>query len=165
MFMLKGVYNLCLLVDNKLNLPRVRSPQLRRMQSPTCSPRKTQEKLQQQHHQPTQSISSATDGGGFSTDDDGEQINIEKLKTIRKMAAQRAQQQQQQQLENNNLNCTDRLIEHVTESSAVTIQKMWRGYHTRKKTKDIAEKLHKQRTHEYIEYVYIIEGYIQVYNF
>lgn len=126
------------------------------MQSPTCSPRKTaQDKLQQQHHQPMQSNSSATDGGGFSTDDDGEQINIEKLKTIRKMAAQRAQQQQQQQLENNNLNCTDRLIEHVTESSAVTIQKMWRGYHTRKKTKDIAEKLHKQRTHEYIEYVYI----------
>lgn len=154
MFVLKTPIDLYLIEDNKLNLPRTRSPQLRRMQSPTSSPRKTQDKLQQQHQPivpPVQCVSSsATDGGGFSTDDDGEQINIEKLKTIRKMAAQRAQQQQQQ-LENNNLNCTDRLIEHVTESSAVTIQKMWRGYHTRKKTKDIAEKLHKQRTHEYIE--------------
>lgn len=38
-----------------------------------------------------------------------------------------------------------------TESSAVVIQKIWRGYRTRKKTKDIAEKLLKKRTHEYIE--------------
>lgn len=38
-----------------------------------------------------------------------------------------------------------------TESSAVVIQKIWRGYRTRKKTKDIAEKLLKRRTHEYIE--------------
>ncbi|XP_034472173.1 centrosomal protein of 97 kDa [Drosophila innubila] len=138
--------------DNKLNLPRVRSPQLRRIQSPTSSPRKQQQT--QSHPMGTTTVQgSTTDASGFSTDDDGEQINIEKLKTIRKMAAQRVQQQQQQQLqlENNNLNCTDRLIEHVTESSAVTIQKMWRGYHTRKKTKDIAEKLHKQRTHEYID--------------
>ncbi|EDW03950.1 centrosomal protein of 97 kDa [Drosophila grimshawi] len=138
--------------DNKLNLPRVRSPQMRRIQSPTSSPRKTDRPQNQQQQQQQQMTATATatatttDAGGFSTDDDGEQINIEKLKTIRKMAAQR-----QQQLDNNNLNCTDRLIEHVTESSAVTIQKMWRGYHTRKKTKDIAEKLHKQRTHEYID--------------
>ncbi|KAH8272000.1 hypothetical protein KR044_013117, partial [Drosophila immigrans] len=143
--------------DNKLNLPRVRSPQLRRMQSPTSSPRKTDRSQPPAPPQAMATVSmlqgNATDASGFSTDDDGEQINIEKLRTIRKMAAQRAQQQQQQQqlLENNNLNCTDRLIEHVTESSAVTIQKMWRGYHTRKKTKDIAEKLHKQRTHEYID--------------
>lgn len=138
--------------DNKLNLPRVRSPQMRRIQSPTSSPRKQQSQSQTQSHQMgnTTVQGSTTDASGFSTDDDGEQINIEKLKTIRKMAAQRAQQQQLQ-LENNSLNCTDRLIEHVTESSAVTIQKMWRGYHTRKKTKDIAEKLHKQRTHEYID--------------
>ncbi|XP_060644812.1 centrosomal protein of 97 kDa [Drosophila nasuta] len=146
--------------DNKLNLPRVRSPQLRRMQSPTSSPRKTDRSSQLQQPQPMPAVATmlqgnATDASGFSTDDDGEQINIEKLRTIRKMAAQRTQQQQQHQqqqlLENNNLNCADRLIEHVTESSAVTIQKMWRGYHTRKKTKDIAEKLHKQRTHEYID--------------
>lgn len=104
------------------------------------------------------------DAGGFSTDDDGDQINIEKLKTIRKMAAQKQQQQQQQQklevqqqqqLDNckdTTQTCADRLIEHVTESSAVTIQKMWRGYHTRKKTnQDIAERLQRRRTQEYIE--------------
>ncbi|KAH8377812.1 hypothetical protein KR093_007228, partial [Drosophila rubida] len=141
--------------DNKLNLPRVRSPQLRRMQSPTSSPRKTDRSQQppQQQPQPAAAVAmlqgNATDASGFSTDDDGEQINMEKLRMIRKMAAQRAQQLER--LENNNLKCADRLIEHVTESSAVTIQKMWRGYHTRKKTKDIAEKLHKQRTHEYID--------------
>jgi len=98
------------------------------------------------------------DSGGFSTDDDGEQINIEKLRAIRKMAAQKQQMQMHQQEQvkqqqvDNNLNCEDRLIEHVTESSAVTIQKMWRGYHTRKKTnKDIAERLQRRRTQEYIE--------------
>lgn len=102
------------------------------------------------------------DAGGFSTDDDGEQINTEKLKAIRKMAAQKQQKQQmmlyqerQDQLDKINgasQNCAERLNEHVTESSAVTIQKMWRGYHTRKKTnKDIAERLQRRRTQEYIE--------------
>ncbi|XP_030383587.1 centrosomal protein of 97 kDa [Scaptodrosophila lebanonensis] len=135
--------------DNKLNLPRMRSPNLRRNQSPNTSPRKAHQ-AQNTTRQPDKSSQSMPDAGDFSTDDDGDQINLEKLKTIRKMAAQRTQQQQQQQ-DNNSLNCTERLNEHVTETSAVTIQKIWRGYHTRKKTKDIAEKLHKQRTHEYID--------------
>ncbi|KAH8353051.1 hypothetical protein KR084_008576, partial [Drosophila pseudotakahashii] len=148
--------------DNKLNLPRVRSPQLKRNQSPTSSPRRmatkcSGDKMQQQQEK-LQSSGVMVDTGGFSTDDDGEQINIEKLRAIRKMAAQKQQQinQQeqlkQQQVDNNSLNCEERLIEHVTESSAVTIQKMWRGYHTRKKTnKDIAERLQRRRTQEYIE--------------
>ncbi|XP_017046313.1 centrosomal protein of 97 kDa [Drosophila ficusphila] len=150
--------------DNKLNLPRVRSPQLKRNQSPTCSPRRTAsksggDKMQQQQQQQDKLQTSVTmvDAGGFSTDDDGEQINVEKLRAIRKMAAQKQQQmhQEQEQLKqqtDNSLNCEDRLIEHVTESSAVTIQKIWRGYHTRKKTnKDIAERLQRRRTQEYIE--------------
>ncbi|KAH8241792.1 hypothetical protein KR026_000547, partial [Drosophila bipectinata] len=150
--------------DNKLNLPRVRSPQLKRNQSPTSSPRKSTGKMSGDKMQPEKINSSAVmvDAGGFSTDDDGDQINIEKLKTIRKMAAQKQQEQQQleikqqqQQLDNSNdstQTCADRLIEHVTESSAVTIQKMWRGYQTRKKTnQDIAERLHRRRTQEYIE--------------
>ncbi|SPP78976.1 centrosomal protein of 97 kDa isoform X1 [Drosophila guanche] len=135
--------------DNKLNLPRVRSPLLKRTQSPTSSPRKvaarTTDRVQQQQHM----TSTTTD----STDDD-EQINIDKLTTIRKMAAQRNQQQQQQQLvDNSSQNCAaDRLIEHMTESSAVIIQKMWRGYYTRKKhNPDIAEKLQRRRVQEYIE--------------
>ncbi|KAH8273580.1 hypothetical protein KR018_002269, partial [Drosophila ironensis] len=152
--------------DNKLNLPRVRSPQLKRNQSPSSSPRKTAAKIMNQpiHHpqdKPMHSSGVMVDAGGFSTDDDGDQINIDKLKTIRKMAAQKQQQQQQlqvqqeQQLDNSNdsgQKCKDRLIEHVTESSAVTIQKVWRGYHARKKTnQDIAERLQRLRTQEYIE--------------
>ncbi|KAH8334483.1 hypothetical protein KR059_010575, partial [Drosophila kikkawai] len=144
--------------DNKLNLPRVQSPQLKRNQSPASSPRKLAGKSSQEKLQ-TSTI--MIDAGGFSTDDDGgEQINTEKLKAIRKMAAQKQQQQQQQQMmiyqEKINggasQNCAERLSEHVTESSAVTIQKMWRGYHTRKKTnKDIAERLQRRRTQEYIQ--------------
>ncbi|XP_017075693.1 centrosomal protein of 97 kDa [Drosophila eugracilis] len=143
--------------DNKLNLPRVRSPQLKRNQSPTSSPRRMATKCDkvQQQQEKLQTSAVMVDAGGFSTDDDGEQINTEKLKAIRKMAAQKQQQMQQEQLKqqvDNSLNCGDRLIEHVTESSAVTIQKMWRGYHTRKKTnKDIAERLQRRRTQEYIE--------------
>nr|XP_016945376.1 centrosomal protein of 97 kDa [Drosophila suzukii] len=151
--------------DNKLNLPRVRSPQLKRNQSPTSSPRRMATKSsgdkmqhQQQQQEKLQASGVMVDSGGFSTDDDGEQINIEKLRAIRKMAAQKQQMQMHQQEQvkqqqvDNSLNCEDRLIEHVTESSAVTIQKMWRGYHTRKKTnKDIAERLQRRRTQEYIE--------------
>ncbi|KAH8282655.1 hypothetical protein KR054_008986, partial [Drosophila jambulina] len=154
--------------DNKLNLPRVQSPQLKRNQSPASSPRKvaggksSQEKQKQQEKLQTSTI--MIDAGDFSTDDDGgEQINTEKLKAIRKMAAQKQQQQQQHQQQQMmiyqekinggaNQNCAERLSEHVTESSAVTIQKMWRGYHTRKKTnKDIAERLQRRRTQEYIQ--------------
>nr|NP_608811.2 centrosomal protein 97kDa, isoform B [Drosophila melanogaster]AAF51055.3 centrosomal protein 97kDa, isoform B [Drosophila melanogaster] len=144
--------------DNKLNLPRVRSPQLKRNQSPTSSPRRMANKCSADNMQAPEKLQQSAvlaDSGGFSTDDDGEQINIEKLRAIRKMAAQKQQQMHQEQLKqqvDNNLNCQDRLIEHVTESSAVTIQKMWRGYHTRKKTnKDIAERLQRRRTQEYIE--------------
>ncbi|XP_032574937.1 centrosomal protein of 97 kDa isoform X1 [Drosophila sechellia] len=144
--------------DNKLNLPRVRSPQLKRNQSPTSSPRRMANKCSGDNMQAQEKLQQSVvlaDSGGFSTDDDGEQINIEKLRAIRKMAAQKQQQMHQEQLKqqvDNNLNCQDRLIEHVTESSAVTIQKMWRGYHTRKKTnKDIAERLQRRRTQEYIE--------------
>ncbi|XP_017110692.1 centrosomal protein of 97 kDa isoform X1 [Drosophila elegans] len=144
--------------DNKLNLPRVRSPQLKRNQSPTSSPRRMATKSGGDKMHQQQEKLQQVDAGGFSTcsDDDGEQINIEKLRAIRKMAAQKQQQMHQEQSMkqqvDNSLNCEDRLIEHVTESSAVTIQKMWRGYHTRKKTnKDIAERLQRKRTQEYIE--------------
>lgn len=38
-----------------------------------------------------------------------------------------------------------------TEESAVIIQKIWRGYNTRKLNKYIAENLQKNRTHQYIK--------------
>lgn len=43
-----------------------------------------------------------------------------------------------------------------TEVSAIIIQKIWRGYNTRKQNKYIAESLQKSRTQEHIEYVNVI---------
>lgn len=42
-------------------------------------------------------------------------------------------------------------LPNPTEVSAIIIQKIWRGYNTRKQNKYIAESLHKSRTQEYIE--------------
>lgn len=41
--------------------------------------------------------------------------------------------------------------EKNTEASAIMIQKMWRGYRTRKVSQKMAEKIMKKRTQEYIE--------------
>lgn len=38
-----------------------------------------------------------------------------------------------------------------TETSAIIIQKLWRGYRARKRTKSIAEKLQRKRTQDYIK--------------
>lgn len=80
----------------------------------------------------------------LSSDEDSDHINIDKLKTIRNKAAQR-NQQQKEHLELSHIN-----VNKMTENSAILIQKMWRGFYTRKKTRDIVEKLQKKRTHEYI---------------
>ncbi|KAM7354413.1 centrosomal protein 97kDa isoform 2-T2 [Cochliomyia hominivorax] len=163
--------------DNRLNSPKTRSPHLKRNtaeRSPTMSPRKTNSSATNtaQHQQPNskkignqqnavnndQQIKSrqfvsnsmhvpAPDdcSGGGSSDDDSDNINVDKLKTIRNKAAQRCQQLKQDMKNSSNNLSPD------TENSAVVIQKIWRGYRTRKKTKDIAEKLLKKRTHEYID--------------
>ncbi|XP_075152042.1 centrosomal protein 97kDa [Haematobia irritans] len=158
--------------DNRLNSPKMRSPHLKRHtteRSPTMSPRKSNNAHVQQRHPNTKSVTnqqhmeqqmktrqfvsnsmhvSAPDdcSGGVSSDDDSDNINVDKLKTIRNKAAQRCQQRKQNMDNSNIMNCSQ-----DTESSAVVIQKIWRGYRTRKKTKDIAEKLLKKRTHEYID--------------
>ncbi|XP_011189173.2 centrosomal protein of 97 kDa [Zeugodacus cucurbitae] len=163
--------------DNKLNSPKMRSPHLRRnteRYSPNMSPRRgsSASNLALQHnnvsnlnravaaHAQTQVdnqmksrltgnsmhvVALDTGSGGLSSDDDSDHINIDKLKTIRNKAAQRTQQQQQKEAS------VQHAENHATESSAVVIQKIWRGYRTRKKTKYIAEKLLKIRTHEYID--------------
>lgn len=41
--------------------------------------------------------------------------------------------------------------QNSTEESAIVIQKIWRGYNTRKTNKHIAETLHKNRTQQHIE--------------
>ncbi|XP_059220614.1 centrosomal protein of 97 kDa [Stomoxys calcitrans] len=158
--------------DNRLNSPKMRSPHLKRNtteRSPIMSPRKSNNSNAQQHHSSIKMVAnqqhmeqqiksrqfvsnsvhvSAPDdcSGGGSSDDDSDHINVDKLKTIRNKAAQRCQQLKQNMDNSNMLSCS-----HDTESSAVVIQKIWRGYRTRKKTKDIAEKLLKRRTHEYID--------------
>ncbi|XP_046809924.1 centrosomal protein of 97 kDa isoform X1 [Lucilia cuprina] len=165
--------------DNRLNSPKMRSPHLKRNtteRSPTMSPRKTnshtnttntaqhqhtnqknvgnqQHALHMDHQMKSRQFISnsmlvaAPDdcSGGGSSDDDSDHINVDKLKTIRNKAAQRCQQLKQN-MENSSHN-----LSPDTENSAVVIQKIWRGYRTRKKTKDIAEKLLKKRTHEYID--------------
>lgn len=42
--------------------------------------------------------------------------------------------------------------QNSTEESAIVIQKVWRGYSTRKTNKHIAENLQKNRTQQHIEY-------------
>ncbi|XP_011199542.2 uncharacterized protein LOC105223500 [Bactrocera dorsalis] len=162
--------------DNKLNSPKMRSPHLKRnteRYSPNMSPRRgsSTSNMTLQHnnvsnlnravaaHAQAQVdnqmksrltgnsmhvVAPDTGSGGISSDDDSDHINIDKLKTIRNKAAQRTQQQQKEA-------SVQHAENHATESSAVVIQKIWRGYRTRKKTKDIAEKLLKIRTHEYID--------------
>ncbi|CAD6998720.1 unnamed protein product [Ceratitis capitata] len=166
--------------DNKLNSPKIRSPHLKRnteRYSPHMSPRRgsgSSNNTQQHNHASNLNrvvaahahaqvdnhmksrltgnsmhvVAPDTGSGGISSDDDSDHINIDKLKTIRNKAAQRTQQQQKEAMVSANVQLSQN---HATESSAVVIQKIWRGYRTRKKTKDIAEKLLKIRTHEYID--------------
>lgn len=116
-----------------------------------------------------------------SSDDDSDHINVDKLKTIRsKAAAQKYVQivlihlvnltmsmstnchssrshahvqhnNQSKDRVDANADSQDTSMPKSPENSAILIQKMWRGYNTRKQTKYIAENLHKARTQEYIE--------------
>ena len=70
-------------------------------------------------------------------DDDGEEFNEEKLRTIRDKAALKQQQNPP--------------ASEGEKDSAILIQKMWRGYSARKQTRDMVERIHKQRTNEYIK--------------
>lgn len=79
-----------------------------------------------------------------TTEDEEDDSNDQKVKSIRKVA-----QKSQKQLENNHQQKTFENKE--VEKSAILIQKLWRGYSTRKKTvRDIAETLQQKRTQEYI---------------
>lgn len=41
-------------------------------------------------------------------------------------------------------------VNKMTENSAILIQKMWRGFSTRKRTKHLVDKIQKKRTQDYI---------------
>lgn len=132
--------------------------------SPSNSPRKamdntTNSKIHQNqsilkqtiHHQQQQQIhsklyetSTTISSVATTEDEDDDEMNVEKLKSIHKVAKKSQKQQennhQQKSVENRKV-----------EYSAILIQKLWRGYNTRKKTvRDVAESLQQKRTQDYI---------------
>lgn len=130
--------------------------------SPSNSPRKTianttntkihqnQSILKQsgQHRHQTRANDVETTLSSVATteDEDEDDVNVEKLRSIRKTA-----QKSQKQLENNHQQIQKAVESKEVEKSAIAIQKLWRGYSTRKKTmKDIAENLQQKRTQDYI---------------
>ncbi|GAB0091846.1 uncharacterized protein DMENIID0001_067320 [Sergentomyia squamirostris] len=126
------------------------SPHMRRSEkSPMLSPRKTASARNTVQHEVktkvgaivshTPEVQSST----VSSDDDSDHINMDKLKTIHNRAAQRATLQTK--------TVKETPVSKETENSAIIIQKLWRGYCTRKRTKTIAEKLQRKRTQEYIK--------------
>lgn len=132
------------LKDNKHGLPKISRSHLRRNteKSPTLSPRKVNNALnnaqalksclidnQLKARNSFNSVQITPPDGSstISSDDDSDHINVDKLKTIRNKAAQRSQQQKE------NIDISAVSINKATESSAILIQKTWRGYHTRKK--------------------------------
>lgn len=83
----------------------------------------------------------------LNTSQQHEKINHDKLKTIRSKAAEYQEQE------------IHKLSKDLTDSpsnlkSVILIQKLWRGYRTRKKTQPLIEKIQKKRTQDYIEYVF-----------
>lgn len=101
-----------------------------------------QHQSRQSHQHETSTISSVA----TTEDEDEEDVNVEKLKSIRKVA-----QKSQKQLENNHQLIQNAVENKEVEKSAITIQKLWRGYRTRKKTvRDIAEGLQQKRTQDYV---------------
>lgn len=96
----------------------------------------------EQHSMTTQSSVVTTED---EEEDECDHVNVEKLKAIKKVA-----QKNQKQIENHQ-QLQKSLENKEAEKSAIMIQKMWRGYSTRKQTvRDIAESLQQKRTNDYI---------------
>lgn len=78
--------------------------------------------------------------------DDQDEIDINGLKSTRKAA-----QKTQKQFDNSKQLLKTSAENKAVEKSAIVIQKLWRGYSTRKKTvRDIAESLQQKRTQDYV---------------
>ena len=101
---------------------------------------------QQHHHLHSHEISTTISSVATTEDEDDDEINVEKLKSIRKVAKKSQKQQE------NHHQLLQKAVENKeVEKSAILIQKLWRGYSTRKKTvRDIAESLQQKRTQDYI---------------
>ncbi|XP_021700503.1 uncharacterized protein LOC5564446 [Aedes aegypti] len=130
--------------------------------SPSLSPRKTLTNVSNSHSRALSAQSKGSahgahatppDGGSsnaVSSDEDSEAINIEKLKTIRNKAAQQSGQVFAKAKEKESVNGATTINNKTTENSVILIQKIWRGYRTRKRGQNIADILQKKRTQDYI---------------
>lgn len=120
--------------------------------SPLNSPRKamvntTNTKIHQNQSILKQTVQQAPhETVSLATTEDEEDDTIEKHKSVRKVA-----HKSQKQLENNHHQVKKAVENKEAEQSAILIQKLWRGYSTRKRTvKDIAGSLQQKRTQDYI---------------
>ncbi|XP_055640849.1 centrosomal protein of 97 kDa [Toxorhynchites rutilus septentrionalis] len=130
--------------------------------SPSLSPRKTMININNSQSRPHSAQSkhsiitaqtNVVDGApsnAVSSDEDSEVINIDKLKTIRNKAAQQSGQIYMKAQDKDTVDKTSTVNNKTTENSAILIQKIWRGYMTRKRGQSIAEVLQKKRTQDYI---------------
>ncbi|XP_058819668.1 centrosomal protein of 97 kDa [Topomyia yanbarensis] len=127
--------------------------------SPSLSPRKTMINISNNHSRTLSAQSKPSahatppDGGSsnaVSSDEDSEAINIDKLKTIRNKVAQQTGHVLAKAKEKVSVDGAASINNKTTENSAILIQKIWRGYRTRKRGQSIAEVLQKKRTQDYI---------------
>jgi centrosomal protein CEP97 len=107
-------------------------------------------KQHMQHVTPPETASSVISTEDEDDDDDSDKINVEKLKSIRKTAQKCQKQKENQHQIQQQQESLKQIGNKETENSAILIQKLWRGYATRKKTKSIADVLQKKRTQDYI---------------
>lgn len=97
--------------------------------------------LEQQQQSTLSSVATTED----EDEDECDRVNVDNLRAIKKVA-----QKNQKQMENHHQ--LQRAVENKqAEKSAIIIQKLWRGYSTRKQTiKDMVESLQQKRTNDYI---------------
>lgn len=79
----------------------------------------------------------------LSSEDEGDSFTQEKIKAVRHKAAEKCQKQKK----NAEMCLTN--VSKTTENSAIMIQKLWRGYRTRKQH-HLAEKIQRKKTENYI---------------
>ncbi|XP_058446142.1 centrosomal protein of 97 kDa [Malaya genurostris] len=127
--------------------------------SPSLSPRKTMINISNNHSRTLSAQSKPSTHGtppdgcsssAVSSDEDSETINIDKLKTIRNKAAQQTGHVFPKAKEKSSVDGAISVNNKTTENSAILIQKIWRGYQTRKRGQTIAKVLQKKRTQDYI---------------
>lgn len=117
------------------------------LKNSSSHPHHQQQHVQHEIHQQSSSAVSSVVTTEDEDEDECDRVNVEKLKSIKKVA-----QKNQKQLENHHQQVNKASIENKeAEKSAIMIQKIWRGYSTRKQTLgDVANALQQKRTNDYI---------------